>query len=100
MNPALRQGFRLWRKHLYAGLPARTLTKHVPLSQGGNRSIVDHQTVDQMLNLIQWQGSLKHEKDRLGKNTGTGVSPAAFWSLFRRGKSDPGPGRGGPEGNK
>src|SRR5699024_251427 len=34
--------------------------------------------------------------DRLGKKSGTGVSPAAFWSLFRRGKSDPGPGRGGP----
>ena len=63
-------------------------------NRAGGRSIVDHQTVDQMLNLIQWQGSLKHEKDRLGKSTGTGVSPAAFWSLFRRGKSDPGCGAG------
>ena len=27
---------------------------------------------------------------------GSGVSPVVFWSLFHRGKSDPGPGRGGP----
>ena len=31
VNPPLRQGFRLWRKRLYAGLPARALTKHVSL---------------------------------------------------------------------
>ena len=48
MNPALRQGFRLWRKRLYAELPARVLTKHVPLSQGGRRSLVDRPAVDQM----------------------------------------------------
>ena len=46
MNPPLRQGFRLWRKRLYAGLPARTLTKHVPLYEAGRRSIVDSQTID------------------------------------------------------
>ena len=43
MNPALRQGFRLWRKRLYAGLPARTLAKHVSLQEAGRRSLVDHQ---------------------------------------------------------
>ena len=30
----------------------------------------------------------------IGQKTGAGVSPAAFWSLFRRGKSDPGVGAG------
>ena len=30
-------------------------------------------------NLIQWQSSFHIDKDRLGKNTGAGVSPAPFW---------------------
>ena len=45
--------------------------------------------------LVQWHCSGKSDSIRLGK-TGSGESPAAVWSLFRRGKSDPGPGRGGP----
>ena len=32
----------------------------------------------------------------IGQKLGSGGTPAAFWSLFRRRKSDPGPGRGGP----
>ena len=41
----------------------------------------------------------------IGQKSGSGGTPAAFWSLFRRGKSDPGPGRkvnaaiGGREGS-
>ena len=96
MNPALRQGFRRWRKRLYAGLPARALTKHVSLSQAGRRSIVDRQATDQITKRNLVAQIIRFVIDRLDKYSGTGVSPAAFWSLFRRGKSDPGPGRGGP----
>ena len=47
-------------------------------------------------NEIQWQRCPKSDKDRLGKNTGTGVSPAIFGDFLSL-KSHPGPGRGGPE---
>ena len=39
--------------------------------------------------LIQWQLGIKFTPDRLGKQRGTGVSPAAFWLLCRRGQSNP-----------
>ena len=83
MNPALRQGFRLWQKHLYAGLPARTLTKHVPLSQGGSRSIVDRPAVDQMTKPDSAQKCSKFDKDQLGKgiqNLGFGGFSVHFWA--------------------
>ena len=46
-------------------------------------------------NEIQWQRCPKSDKDRLGKNTGTGVSPAIFGDFLSL-KSHPGPGWGGP----
>ena len=87
MNSPLRQGFRLWRKRLYAGLPARTLTKHFSLQEAGRRSIVDHQTVDQKKNEIQWQRSFLIDKNRLGKKYGDRGVPGAFLVTFRRRKS-------------
>ena len=43
--------------------------------------------------LIQRLPGIKTDTDWLDK-TGSGGTPAAFWSLFRRGKSDPGFGAG------
>ena len=49
--------------------------------------------------VFQWLPGIFPATDRLDK-TGSGVSPAAFWSLFRRGKSDPGSGAGEAPGAK
>ena len=46
-------------------------------------------------NAIQWQSSFHLDRDRLGKLSGTGVSPAIFGDFLSL-KSHPGPGRGGP----
>ena len=84
-------------------LPRVRLKNHVSTSTNRNIYLFKRAAAEASLttkpqircqNEIQWQGTLPTDKDRLGKKSGTGVSPAAFWSLFRRGKSDPGCGAG------
>ena len=41
---------------------------------------------------LQWQVCSR----LIGQKSGSGGTPAAFWSLFRGVKCDPGPGQGGP----
>ena len=67
----------------------------LPLQKGDSRSWMRNppQIRCPEDSVVQWQRGDKSDTDRLDK-PGSGVPPAAFWSLFRRGKSDPGCGAG------